>query len=328
MHGAMVLGSIAWSPEIRNLLSLLFGISVLIGSVYLVLFTNLGARLGLMVALASLLGWLTLMGVTWWIYGIGMKGQAAHWQVQEINRGDLREAALEKAQSLPEPSDLPDPLQVLKDHPEVAKKVILPGQEGKVPTLGEIIEADPALKEKLGLTPDQLGGWTILLPSDPQRGDATATADAILGPDGKNIFAQPSDYKILDAYTIGGKPRLSSDATCRPRIINPVWSGCGERIVHKVGSVWEWRNPPHFAVVQVQQVLPVETTPGEAPPQPQVDPSKPVISIIMVRDLGDKRFPAFMLTLICGILFALTCWRLHARDKLVAAHLAAAGAAG
>jgi hypothetical protein len=65
---------------------------------------------------------------------------------------------------------------------------------------------------------------------------------------------------------------------------------------------------------------------GGAPPPPQVDPSKPVISVIMIRNLGDKRFPAGVVTIVFGILFALTCNRLHARDKIAMANRAAASA--
>jgi hypothetical protein len=334
-----VLGSIQWDPEIRNLLSLLVGVGVLIGSVYLLLATNLGARLGLMVAMAALFGWIAGMGVVWWIYGIGMKGEASHWQVVEINIDDLSVSGVTSAQTLPEPVDLPDPAAVLAEHPELTEVVIPPGQEGKQPSLGELVEADPALLDELGLRPDDLGGWTLLIPSDPQRGDAVATADAALGPDGEAQFDDASEYKVLDVFSEGGKERLAEDAVCKPRFVHPVWEGCWERAKHKLLSIWHWRHPTHYAVVQVQEVIhpctegqePTAAAPcvvvpeGSAPPPPQVDPSKPVLSVIMVRDLGDLRFPAAMVTVVFTSLFALTCWRLHARDKLVMAHRAEGG---
>jgi hypothetical protein len=40
--------------------------------------------------------------------------------------------------------------------------------------------------------------------------------------------------------------------------------------------------------------------------------------VILVRDLGDKRFPAAMVTIWCGLLFALATWTLHRRDKVIA----------
>ena len=79
------LAGIAWDPQIRGFLAVLVGVVVLMGSVYLLLGTNLGARLGFLVAISAIFGWCTLMGVTWWVYGnIGMLGEARHWEVEEI----------------------------------------------------------------------------------------------------------------------------------------------------------------------------------------------------------------------------------------------------
>ena len=50
------------------------------GSIYLLLATNLGARLGFLVALTGLAGWMTLMGIVWMIYGIGLKGPDPSWK--------------------------------------------------------------------------------------------------------------------------------------------------------------------------------------------------------------------------------------------------------
>ena len=49
------------------------------GSVYLILATNLGARLGFLVALTGLAGWMFLMGIMWAIYGIGLRGKDPTW---------------------------------------------------------------------------------------------------------------------------------------------------------------------------------------------------------------------------------------------------------
>ncbi len=301
------LAAISWNPEIRNILSLLVGVGVLCGSVYLLLATNIGARLGLMISLAALFGWMTTMGLVWWIYGIGMKGETPHWEVVEINTADLTQAGVEVARTLPEPSQLPDPNEVLEEHPDLEEKVIPPGQEGKVPTLGELVEADPSLADELNLE-EMLGRWDLLFPSDPVRGDAVASSDAILIED---RFSASSDYNVLDVYATGGKPHRDDDSMVG-------------RVKHKLLSIWHWRHPTKYAVVQVQAVEPVEVEPGQAPPPPQVDESQPVLSVIMVRNLGDLRFPAAMTTLSCGLAFAFTCWRLHDREKLVMADRAAA----
>ena len=51
-------------------LTVILAIVTLCGSVYLILATNLGARLGILIALAGLSGWIMLMGLIWMIYGI------------------------------------------------------------------------------------------------------------------------------------------------------------------------------------------------------------------------------------------------------------------
>jgi hypothetical protein len=49
-----------------------------------------------------------------------------------------------------------------------------------------------------------------------------------------------------------------------------------------------------------------------------------VISVVMIRSLGDLRFPGFMMFLVNGILFVIVCNVLHRRDKLIARNRAMA----
>jgi hypothetical protein len=91
-----VLGLISWNPEIRNILSLLVGVGILFGSVVLLLSTNTGPRTGILIVLSGLFGWLTIMGLIWWLYTGspaslgGMKGAPPHWRVLDVNVGDLQ----------------------------------------------------------------------------------------------------------------------------------------------------------------------------------------------------------------------------------------------
>ena len=45
------------------------------GSIFLVLATNSGVRVGFLIAIAGFFGWMFLMGTVWVIYGIGLKGR-------------------------------------------------------------------------------------------------------------------------------------------------------------------------------------------------------------------------------------------------------------
>ncbi|HWL43385.1 MAG TPA: hypothetical protein VNQ73_10615 [Ilumatobacter sp.] len=75
--------AVGWEPELRGALTVLIGLAVWMGSVYLIVATNVGARLGLLVSLAALMGWMALMGGIWWIYGIGLEGDLPSWKQVE-----------------------------------------------------------------------------------------------------------------------------------------------------------------------------------------------------------------------------------------------------
>jgi hypothetical protein len=112
MHDVMITAfEITWDPGLRGILSVLVGVVALMGSVYLLLGTNLGSRVGFLVAFAGLMGWMTLMGVVWALYGIGYKGPAPSWHVTEIVRSDsaddLSQAQLEDAHDLSDWEELP-----------------------------------------------------------------------------------------------------------------------------------------------------------------------------------------------------------------------------
>lgn len=72
--------AVNWEWELRGTLIVIIAVSVLCGSVYLILGTNMGARLGFLVALAGLAGWMFLMGAIWWSYGKGLLGPDSSWK--------------------------------------------------------------------------------------------------------------------------------------------------------------------------------------------------------------------------------------------------------
>ncbi len=236
----MTLAGIAFDPTIRGVLVVTIGVLILCGSVYLLLATNMGSRLGLLVALSGLFGWLTLMGIVWWVYGIGMKGPDPTWEVIEVNYGDLSVAKLPQARDLDQWAEIPE--------------------------------------------------------SAPDRGEAQAAADEFLGPDGRALFEATSDYTTVDAFEIGGETYF-----------------------------FTLRHKPRYAIVQVEQVKEQpEPEPGQPPATPEADPSQPVISVVMERDLGHRRLPPAMVTIVFGTLFGITANVLHRRDKLAAANRAQA----
>ena len=108
-----------WMPELRGILIIIIAVFTLMGSVYLILLTNLGARLGFLIAFAALAGWMFIMGAMWWAYGIGLKGPEPTWEA--VNGRTI----LQDTNSLVQSGALNDPVQVQADAEpvQVAKAV-------------------------------------------------------------------------------------------------------------------------------------------------------------------------------------------------------------
>src|SRR5690606_39112961 len=71
-----LLGGIAFDPHIRSILVVLTGVVILAGSIWLIIATNLGTRLGFLLTAGGLFGWMTIIGITWWLTppAIGPRG--------------------------------------------------------------------------------------------------------------------------------------------------------------------------------------------------------------------------------------------------------------
>ena len=290
MSAVNLIAGIAWDPQIRGFLAVLVGVVVLMGSVYLLLGTNLGSRLGFLVALSAIFGWCTIMGITWWVYGsIGMLGDAPKWVVDEVvyeeesAEAGLDVADLEEARSL---------------------------DTTTLPSATEVKELDvDAARDLSEQEENALGGWELLSEANPSFGEAKATVDEHFAefPDEELALEGADDYITAYSFERGGKDSLPPDPS---RI---------DRIVTKLKTTfWQVQHPPRYAIIQVRPVIEQEPVAGRPPPTPKPDLTKPVVSVIMSRDLGDVRFPGAMLTIGSGLLFAVTLLMLHRRDLEVA----------
>ena len=131
--------SLTWdtpgTSRVRGILIVATAVAILCGSVYLLLGTNMGARLGFLVSIAGLAGWMALMGFIWAIYGIGYKGTAAHWVVEEVvtseTAEDLGAARLEKAHDLSTWRELP-PEDPSRGEAQATAIAALTGEESRV----------------------------------------------------------------------------------------------------------------------------------------------------------------------------------------------------
>src|ERR1700731_2501128 len=93
MHALTLAAALHWDPQIRGFLIFVTGLILLPGSVYLLLATNVGAKIGFVLAAAGLSGWIFALALVWSMYGsnptTGLQGGAQGWKIAEIVNGDL-----------------------------------------------------------------------------------------------------------------------------------------------------------------------------------------------------------------------------------------------
>jgi hypothetical protein len=279
-----ILAGIAWNPQIRGILVVAVGVAVLMGSIYLLLLTNLGHRLGLLIALTGFFAWMVILGLFWWVKpsGTGPAGRVPVWQAEEINTGDLSQAHLVDARDL-DTSNLPDPQ--------------------------EIDDATPDEFEQIARDEEPyLSGWRLVPASEPTRGEAQAVVDEILTDGRYPGIDATTDYVTMYAFETGGKPERQGDS---------IW----DRSSNKVTNSLRITSPPHYAIIQVCPTTP-ETRPeaaeaGQPPPTPECDTSTDMISVVLVRDLGQRRLVPALVTIISLLCFGVLCYMLHVRDRRV-----------
>ena len=110
VSAAGALGAISFDNEIRGLLTVLLGCAVLMGSVWLIISTNTGFRLGTLIAISAIFGWTVMMAFLWALYGIGLQGARPTWEVQAIHIGN---PSVSDNEADPPPAildDLPNPV--------------------------------------------------------------------------------------------------------------------------------------------------------------------------------------------------------------------------
>jgi hypothetical protein len=254
--------ALTWDPQIRGAVILLAAILILPGSVYLLLLTNLGARLGFLVTVAGLAGWMMLLSLLWTLTpsGTGPKGRDPRWVVKSAVTGPVGATA------------------------------------------------PPALAEF------PRGGWKSLAEGEAERAEAQTAADEFFtkSEEGKAQFGftETSDYIPLNAYAKGGQEH---------HLFGVEIQGKGLTYAHDA----------HFTVVQVQpnKNAGVQVAAGQTPPAPEPDESKPVVTILLERDLGTRRLPPFLVFVSSTTIFVITALAMHRRDRLAARLRAAAAPA-
>ena len=253
--------AIGWEPELRGVLITIIAVATLCGSIYLILGTNLGARLGFLVALTGLAGWMFLMGIIWAIYGIGLRGREPSWDAVPGRTVLQDDAALFTAGVFDSRVEIP---------------------------------ADAAPPEAAGLVETEFvdEGWVTISEEEPSFGQAASAAAVYLEETG--AFAA-GEFQAVNVFDIGGEA------------------------FPKVGDfdLLAFWHKPHYVVVEVAPLEPTRTEAGRAPPSAVIDDTRQHQYVYMIRNLGTRRQPAFVLSIGAGLIFVALCWILHRRERVL-----------
>ncbi len=141
--------AIAWQPELRGIVVVAIAVLVLIGGTYLVVATNVGARLGVLIVLAGFFGWMMIMGTIWWTYGIGLTGPVGTWKPAH-------------------------PITIVRDPATLSVAGIIGASASDAQSAATQLQSE---------------GWHLLDEADPQRGQAVASSDEILQVEAKEFAA-------------------------------------------------------------------------------------------------------------------------------------------
>ncbi|WP_419863450.1 hypothetical protein [Candidatus Poriferisodalis sp.] len=297
MTASYLLSIVSWDPVLTGYLAVIIGIAVLCGSVYLLLATNLGVRLGFLVAWTGLWGWMLLMSIVWWVFGIGWIGSQPGWNVLQVTSNPATVLVDEVQQLEGVPVDRPPrgwiEIAVEDASDDDATEVVDP----------EIVQAQAFAADARSAA----DGHVVCGGADPRRLLAVNSC----------LFSAADQYKTYRVLIRGGE-------RYRPLSIP-------DNVVTQY--FLPSRGKPHYAVVQIQPYQPrVEIDPnlfGDdgkiVVPEPQIDENEPVYSVVLVRDHGSVRLRPALLTIFSALLFGLGCYHLHRRDQAIWAVREAAG---
>ncbi len=212
--------ALSWNPQVRGGLYVLIAVIVLCGSGTLILGTNLGGRLGFQASAAGLMGFLVLMGIVWWVYGIGPQGKAPTWVPRFQVQGDLGQAGGE----------------ILEDFPR--------GWE-------ELELTDPAVADALPVSDAELtGGGAFESPADYlpvaalEKGGETYGPFGILNFRPFNLWHKPH-YLVIQVQAVEEQVAVPGAAPPRPRV-DPNATPVAVVMVRDLGSLR--LNPAVFTI--------------------------------------------------------------------------------
>jgi hypothetical protein len=119
-----------WYPTIIGVLVVIAAVALFCGTIYLLLATNLGARLGFLVAAAGLAGFMVLLSILWLTTSSPLntlKGRPPSWKaVESIEGGDLSKSKIPTIREIKQGDELKDPAEQANVKAAVDQVVVVP----------------------------------------------------------------------------------------------------------------------------------------------------------------------------------------------------------
>lgn len=207
--------AINWEPQLRGILIIIISTVILCGSIYLILGTNIGARLGFLLSLSALAGWMMLMGLVWWAFGLGLQGDVASWK--------------------------PVPGETILQTPNALREAGILHDGARLPSADDsYVDQAAALDELL------LGnGWEKKAESDPSFGQSAASAGVEIEEDGTLTAGR---YQVVSVFDKGGEryPKLGDELDFIAFLHKPHY------IVVEVATLIEQRDEPGRAPARAE----------------------------------------------------------------------------
>lgn len=340
---ALTIAGIGWEPEIRGALTVVVGSTVLMGTVWLLLATNTGVRLGSLIALAGFFAWMFLMGLVWWIYGIGYVGSTPTWELDEFafeSEGDA-EIAVDDVEQVASNDGQATAIELVRRYGDDQLRAEVDSVD-EAAIRARLSEANDALPND---DPRKLDDDGLAVAVDEAIDDAhrrnealTLTQLASLAPDvieqaERDGLVEFGDWRLVDAAEAGEAQTAATAALLEEgtfadttefvfvnayqqggkprRADNSIWN----RFTNRIDRLVTITHPTNHMVVQVQPAIEKETPLGGSPPFAEADPDEQVLNVILIRNIGDRRLPPALVAITSFLLFVATCLALHQRDR-------------
>lgn len=124
-----------WYPTILGVLVVVAGVGLFCGSIYLLLATNLGARLGFLVAAAALSGFMVLLSLMWLTTASPLntlKGRVPSWKLI-AQENSLSTSKIAAVRDIASKGTVVDPAEAANIKAAVDSGLVIPAKQGDAP---------------------------------------------------------------------------------------------------------------------------------------------------------------------------------------------------